>query len=415
MVLSKSRKKLVYVLNKADLVPRDVLAGWLSYLRKLNPTVPFKCNTQSQSGNLGRASGKVGKVHENTLQSSQAVGAEELLSLLKNYCRVGDSKSIISVGIVGFPNTGKSSLINSLLRTRAVGVSSMPGFTKVSQEVILDKNIRLIDSPGVVFADGDSAATALRNCVNVEELEDFMTPIQAILDRCPQPYLMQLYMIPKFKNKDAMGFLALVAKMTGRLKKGGIPNIDAAARAVLHDWNDGKIKFYCKPPANATNSGIEESSKIVQQFSPELQVSELKDEDIKVLDVLESQRESNSSYIAMDEVANRIDIHIGDEESSMAESSNMREKTSSKLSEKHLSSIRNDEMGEDDAKTTYTSATRKSNVQSDSRLETVIDEKSVGVDIRKVQKKMKKKDQKLQKRSNSVPDASYDFEQDYEY
>ena len=62
-------------------------------------------------------------------------------------------------------------------------------FGQVSQEVILDKNIRLIDSPGIVFADGDSAATALRNCVNVEEMEDVLTPVQAILDRCPQGYL----------------------------------------------------------------------------------------------------------------------------------------------------------------------------------------------------------------------------------
>jgi nuclear GTP-binding protein len=57
---------------------------------------------------------------------------------------------------------------------------------QVSQEVILDKNIRLIDSPGIVFADGDSAATALRNCVNVEEMEDVLTPVQAILEKCPQ-------------------------------------------------------------------------------------------------------------------------------------------------------------------------------------------------------------------------------------
>jgi len=86
----------------------------------------------------------------------------------------------------GFPNVGKSSLINSLTRTRAVAVSAMPGFTKVTQEVILDKNIRLIDSPGIVFADGDSAATVLRNCINVEEMEDVLTPVQSILDRCPQ-------------------------------------------------------------------------------------------------------------------------------------------------------------------------------------------------------------------------------------
>lgn len=152
--------------------------------------------------------------------SNQAVGAEELIGLLKNYARIGDTKTIISVGCVGFPNVGKSSLINSLLRSRAVGVSSTPGFTKQTQEVILDKTIRLIDSPGIVFADGDSAATTLRNCVHVEGLLDVITPVQAILEKCPQHYLMQLYSIPKYENNDASSFLALVARAMGKLKKG---------------------------------------------------------------------------------------------------------------------------------------------------------------------------------------------------
>lgn len=270
MVLSNHRKKLVYVLNKSDLVPREVLENWLKYLRQSHPTIPFKSNTQNQKSHLGTQTGKVMKQqNEEMLQSSSAIGSEELLNLLKNYCRAsfgegtgGNSKNMITVGIVGFPNVGKSSLINSLMRIRAVGVSAVPGFTKSLQEVILDKNIRLIDSPGVVFADGDTAATSLRNCVNVEDMEDVMTPVQAILDKCPMAYLMQLYAIPKFPSKDAHAFLALVAKAIGKLKKGGVPNIDAAARTVLHDWNQGKIKFYCKPPAlNAESTGTSAAFK----------------------------------------------------------------------------------------------------------------------------------------------------------
>lgn len=127
MVLAHPNKKLVYVLNKADLVPKDVLAGWLLHLRSRHPTIPFKCNTQTQKHNLGYTAGRVGAQQESALITSQSVGADELLQLLKNYCRVGDAKSIISVGCVGFPNVGKSSLINSLLRCRSVGVSPVPG------------------------------------------------------------------------------------------------------------------------------------------------------------------------------------------------------------------------------------------------------------------------------------------------
>ena len=67
---------------------------------------------------------------------------------------------------------GKSSLLNSLKRTRVAQVGNTPGITRAVQEVVLDKHLRLLDSPGIVFADSDSlgadaAAHALRNCVKV--------------------------------------------------------------------------------------------------------------------------------------------------------------------------------------------------------------------------------------------------------
>lgn len=64
------------------------------------------------------------------MTSSKALGADVLMQLLKNYCRNKDIKTAISVGVVGLPNVGKSSLINSLKRSKACGVGATPGFTK---------------------------------------------------------------------------------------------------------------------------------------------------------------------------------------------------------------------------------------------------------------------------------------------
>lgn len=95
-----------------------------------------------------------------------------------HYIMYVQMKTAITVGVVGFPNVGKSSLINSLKRTRVANVGSTPGVTKAMQEVHLDKNVKLLDCPGIVFAaSGDNEASAtLRNCTKIEKLEDPATP-----------------------------------------------------------------------------------------------------------------------------------------------------------------------------------------------------------------------------------------------
>jgi nuclear GTP-binding protein len=70
---------------------------------------------------------------QDELSTSKCFGANTLIALLKNYCRSKDLKTAISVGVIGFPNVGKSSIINSLKRSRAVNVGPVAGVTKTAQ------------------------------------------------------------------------------------------------------------------------------------------------------------------------------------------------------------------------------------------------------------------------------------------
>uniref|UniRef100_A0A8C5QW57 G protein nucleolar 3 like n=1 Tax=Leptobrachium leishanense TaxID=445787 RepID=A0A8C5QW57_9ANUR len=251
VVQSGTHKKLVLVLNKIDLVSKPIVEKWLKYLRNEFPTVAFKASTQQQNKNLQQSRVPVTQASQDLLSTGACIGADSLMKLLGNYCRNLDIKTAISVGVVGFPNVGKSSLINSLKRARACNVGATPGVTKCLQEVHLDKHIKLLDCPGIVMATATSdAAMILRNCVKIEQLLDPVGPVEAILRRCNKEQIMQHYKVTDFRN--TLEFLAMLAKRQGKLKKGGTPDHDKAAKSVLTDWVSGKISYFTHPPETHT-------------------------------------------------------------------------------------------------------------------------------------------------------------------
>ena len=272
VILSKADKRMVLVLNKIDLVPKEVVGSWLTVLRKSRPAIAIKASSDHSNKEVGAA--------DDISNSTVPVGMDGLLQLLKNYARTGGtggkSKTTIVVGVIGYPNVGKSSIINALKRSRAVGVSPRPGFTTSMQEVVLDRNVRLLDSPGVVF---DDRSALLGNCVDAESVDDPIPPVDALLKRCNPQSLMMTYNIQAFPKGDTMKFLAMVARSYGRVLKGGIPDKVGAARAVLKDWNTGKIPFYTVPPKEAHASAVVEGSAvIVSNYGKEFDLSKFDDQ-----------------------------------------------------------------------------------------------------------------------------------------
>jgi nuclear GTP-binding protein len=255
-------KKIILVLNKIDLVPQHVAEKWHAYLKREFAVVLFKANTQNQNDHLGSnkmfnsSLGKKEELTEDILSSSKAVGADHLLQLIKNYSKTDGIKQAVTVGIIGYPNVGKSSVINSLKKSKATGVSSTPGFTKHLQEVYLDSKVRLLDCPGVVFSTDDEKLLVLRNIIKIDDIVDPIAPIDEILKRIEHNQLLIRYQIADFSN--ATEFLTNLALRRGKLQKAGIVDLEAAARIVLNDWNSGKIEYFLTPPTTSDNEmGIE--------------------------------------------------------------------------------------------------------------------------------------------------------------
>jgi len=298
-------KKLVLVLNKIDMVPPEVVEAWTRYLRREFPTIAFKSSTHNGKGFLQSLDVKATKAGSKALESRASVGGQALLQLLKNYSRSLGAKKGITVGVIGYPNVGKSSIINSLKMSRAVQVSAAAGCTKTLQQVRLDANIMLVDSPGVLFAADDEGVASsasgdaladeetraktqsllLRNVLRADQIEDPTVAVEGILARCSREQLMSIYQVAEFTS--GREFLFFLAHRLGKIGKGGIPNLDDAARVVLKDWNSGKIPFYTLPPQV---DDVAESS-IVSGFAESFDIAALLDEANKdTLATVERQR-----------------------------------------------------------------------------------------------------------------------------
>ena len=97
-------------------------------------------------------------------------------------------KEKIEVGLVGYPNVGKSSVINSLFGKKKVAVASMPGKTKHFQTLILNENITLCDCPGLVFPRISASLSymVLNGLFSIDTLKSYQEPMKILTDRISQ-------------------------------------------------------------------------------------------------------------------------------------------------------------------------------------------------------------------------------------
>ncbi|ORY52513.1 NGP1NT-domain-containing protein [Rhizoclosmatium globosum] len=196
-------KHLIFVLNKCDLVP--TWAKWVKILSKEYPTLAFHASI------------------------TNSFGKGSLIQLLRQFANLHSDKKQISVGFVGYPNTGKSSIINTLRNKKVCNVAPIPGETKIWQYITLMKRIYLIDYPSDTETD-----IILKGVVRVENI---IQPEDHIAELFSRTYDVQTW-------EDHTDFLTQIAKKSGRLLKHGEPDVGTVAKMILNDWLRGKIPYY---------------------------------------------------------------------------------------------------------------------------------------------------------------------------
>jgi len=233
---------MVWILNKVDLVPGWVASRWVKYLSKFHPTIAFHASINN------------------------SFGKGSLIQLLRQFSSLFSDRKQISVGFIGYPNVGKSSIINTLKKKKVCNVAPIPGETKVWQYITLMRRIYLIDCPGIVppSAKDSEAAKVLKGVVRVEHLSCPADHIPALLDRIRPEYMVRTYGIQEWT--DSEDFLTQIARKSGKLLKGGEPDLRTVATCVLNDWIRGKIPYFVPPPTQTP--GFKSQNTTAEKASP---------------------------------------------------------------------------------------------------------------------------------------------------
>lgn len=208
-VLEK-RKKLLLVINKSDLVSKNFLDKKKKELSKEFQTIFYSAKTKQGKNLLKKVIGKI----------------------------LGNG----TIGIIGYPNTGKSALINSLAGRRSAKVASIPHYTKGVQKIRLWEKTYLMDSPGIIPKKEQTetglvliGAKHIDNCSNIEIIGEEI--IEFIFKNNPsalEPY--------GIKSNAKKGLEEIAQRFNMKASQNKL-DLEKAAKKIAIDWQNGKIKL----------------------------------------------------------------------------------------------------------------------------------------------------------------------------
>jgi ribosome biogenesis GTPase A len=248
----KHGKILVYILNKADLIDHVKLEE-SGDLKDLNPYIFVSCKKNQgrrelretikiQAKNFKRAKKNSEKTQEERDEETHLDIHKHGVGY-KKFFKTGDE---VHVGVIGYPNVGKSSLINMLTGKGSARTSPKAGFTRGIQKVKLARGIMLLDTPGVM-SDEDAAASQMAHLkkhamIGVRTYDSTKNPEFVVAEiMADNPGLFEAHYNIE-ANGDSEVLLEELGKKRHLLIKGGNIDMDRTARLVLKDWQAGKIR-----------------------------------------------------------------------------------------------------------------------------------------------------------------------------
>ncbi|KAF4119688.1 large subunit GTPase 1 [Geosmithia morbida] len=307
------KKENLLLINKADMLTEKQRTEWAKHLREANIAFKFfsaqlakdaneergdsdsedeqpvassskqpeaKTETEKESGEASEDSDEDGGAQTSLAEDdTKILTIEELEAIFLRYAPI-DTETKLQVGLIGYPNVGKSSTINALIGAKKVSVSSTPGKTKHFQTIHLSDNVILCDCPGLVFPNFATTKADLvcNGILPIDQMREFAGPVGLVTHRIPKGFLEAVYGI-RIKTRPAEEggtgiptseeLLRAYASARGFHTQGlGQPDESRAARYVLKDYVNGKLLYVQPPP------GIEDGADFNRDLYDEMHLPE---------------------------------------------------------------------------------------------------------------------------------------------
>lgn len=218
-------KPRIMIMNKCDVADEKATIAWRKYYESRGICV-IVCDCRSGKG-INRFLPTVKKLLAELIERRKARGM------------IGKALRLM---VVGIPNVGKSSFINRMANSKKTKVGDRPGVTRGKQWVSIDKDVELLDMPGILWPKFDDKDVAQRLAFTGAVKDEVMDT--SALARALGEVLMRDYpelVKARYKIAGEGDILTEIAKARGMFVSGGEPDTERAAAALLDEFRGGKI------------------------------------------------------------------------------------------------------------------------------------------------------------------------------
>lgn len=242
-------KQNLILVNKADLLSSQQRQAWQKYFEDIKVNAVF-WSAVLENEKLENPDNEVPVSDDDSLLSR-----DQLIQFFKGL--VSKDKKV--VGMVGYPNVGKSSTVNTLMGIKRVAVSATPGRTKHFQTLHVDEELCLCDCPGLVFPSfvSNKANMVLSGILPIDQMRDHISPMNLLSRRIPRKVIEVTYglNIPSPREGEdpdrpptSAEILNAHALLRGFMTSHGQPDNARSARIILKDYVNGKLLCSRAPP-----------------------------------------------------------------------------------------------------------------------------------------------------------------------